>query len=143
MSTQSIAEATRKSGLVWVRPEGGDVDAPVWHVWAGDRAYVVTGGLEQPFPPCERALVVVRSRARQGDRPVQWVADVSVVGPDDEDRERAVRLLHAERLNAPDGEEQPARWARESTVLRLVPTGEVVPAGDGDHAAPPVPLSPA
>lgn len=136
-----VAEATRKSGLVWVRPDGSDRDHPVWHVWAGDRAYVVTGGLEQPLPACERALVVVRSRARQGDRLVQWVADVGRVDPAGEEWAAAVRLLHAERLNAPDGEEQPQRWARESTVLRLVPTGEQAPVGDGDLAA--VPVSPA
>lgn len=136
-----VAEATRKSGLVWVRPDGSDRDHPVWHVWAGDRAYVVTGGLEQPLPACERALVVVRSRARQGDRLVQWVADVVELRPGDGGHDDAVRVLHAERLNAPDGEQQPQRWARESRVLRLQPTGETVPTGDSDLAAPPRPTT--
>jgi len=35
-----------------------------------------------------------------------------------------VPVLHAQRLNAPDGQEQPARWARESRVLTLLPDGE-------------------
>ncbi len=136
-----VAAATRRSGLVWVRPEGSDRDHPVWHVWAQDRAYVVTGGLEQQLPTCDRALVIVRSRARQGDRLVQWVADVTVLDPATPEWAEAVALLHAERLNAPDGEEQPQRWARESTVRQLVPTGETVPAGDGDLAARPLPTA--
>ena len=70
----------------------------------------------------------MRSRARQGDRLVQWVARVEEVPPGAEGYDDAVRRLHAERLNAPDGEEQPQRWARESRVLRLVPTGETLPA---------------
>ncbi|MCW2605584.1 MAG: hypothetical protein JWO60_277 [Frankiales bacterium] len=122
-----VAEATRRSGLVWVRPEAGGREQPVWHVWHDGAALVVTGGLEQPFPEAARVVVVVRSRARQGDRLVQWVATVEDVPPGTPAWDAAVPLLHAERLNAPDGEEQPARWARESRVLRLVPTGETVP----------------
>ncbi|MCW2778495.1 MAG: hypothetical protein JWN17_2220 [Frankiales bacterium] len=116
-----LAEATRKSGLVWVRPAEGGREQPVWHVWHDDAAWVVTGGLEQPFPDAEQVEVVVRSRARQGDRLGQWSATVEVVAPGAPGYDDAVRVLHAERLNAPDGEEQPARWARGSRVLRLRP----------------------
>ena len=124
-----IEEATRRSGLVWVRGDGGE--QPVWHVWHDGAALVVTGGLEQPFPRGQgpggdRVVVAVRSRARQGDRLVQWVADVVEVPPGGQAYDDAVRRLHAERLNAPDGEEQPRRWARESRVLRLQPTGQVL-----------------
>ena len=118
---QEAAEAVRRSGLVWVRPEGSDREHPVWHVWHDGRAYVVTGGSEQPFPPCDRAVVLVRSRARQGDRVAAWSADVGAVEVGSPEWDAVVPLLHAGRLNAPDGEDQPARWARESTVLRLRP----------------------
>ena len=104
-----------------MRPEGWEREHPVWHVWHDGRAYVVTGGAEQPFPPCERAVVVVRSRARQGDRVAEWTAQVAAVDVGSPEWDEVVPLLHARRLNAPDGEEQPARWARESTVLRLRP----------------------
>ena len=120
-----IEEATRKSGLVWVRGDAGE--QPVWHVWHDGAALVVTGGREQPFPDGDTVVVAVRSRARQGDLLVRWVASVSEVPPGSQGYDDAVRVLHAERLNAPDGEEQPQRWARESRVLRLVPTGETVP----------------
>lgn len=120
-----VAEATRRSGLVWVRPSSGGPERPVWHVWDESAALVVTGGLEQPFPDADEVVVAVRSRARQGDLLVRWVAAVVVLEPGAEGYDDAVRLLHAERLNAPDGEQQPARWARESRVLRLVPTGEL------------------
>jgi hypothetical protein len=134
-----VEEATRRSGLVWVRPDGSAREHPVWQVWHEGASYVVTGGAEQPVPVTARAVVVVRSRARQGDRLVEWVADVVAVEPGSEEWERVVPVLSAARLNAPDGEEQPRRWARESTVLRLRPTGEVLRVGDGDRAAPPLP----
>ena len=133
-----IEEATRRSSVVWVTPGGADRAQPVWHVWHDGAAYVVTGGLEQPLPVCERAVVAVRSRERQADRLVEWVADVSVVPAASARWDEVVPLLHARRLNAPDGEEQPARWARESTVLRLVPTGETVPTESVAHLLPPV-----
>ena len=49
--------------------------------------------------------------------------------------------LHAKRLNPPDGEAQPARWARESRVARIEPTGQLVEApghlSHRSHAAEP------
>jgi len=69
----------------------------------------------------------VRSNATQADRVVTWVADVSPVAPGSPLWDEVVPLLHAKRLNAPDGEEQPQRWARESVVLRFTPTGETLP----------------
>ena len=133
-----IEEATRRSGLVWVTPEGSERAHPVWHVWHDGCAYVVTGGLEQPLPPMTRAVVTVRSRERQADRLVEWVADVDVVAPEGELWREVVPLLHARRLNAPDGEEQPARWARESVVRRFRPTGETRPIAADSYAAAPL-----
>jgi hypothetical protein len=122
-----IEEATRRSGVVWVTPEGNERAHAVWHLWHDGAMYVVTGGLEQPLPPTQRATVTVRSKDRQADRLVTWVADVAPVPPDSELWAEVVPLLHTKRLNAPDGEEQPQRWARESVVLRFTPTGETVP----------------
>jgi hypothetical protein len=123
-----VEEATKRSAVVWVA--GAGRAHPVWHLWHDGAAYVVTGGLEQPLPdvlPGSRAVVAVRSKATQSDRLVQWVADVSAVDPGTPEWDEVVPLLHAKRLNAPDGEQQPQRWARESVVLRLTPTGETVP----------------
>ena len=127
-----VEEATRRSAVVCIAPDGADRAVPVWHLWHEGRAYVVTGGLEQPLPggaALRRAVVVVRSKAKQNDRLVQWVADVEQVLPGTPLWDEVVPLLHAKRLNPPDGDAQPARWARESVVLRLTPTGELVPVG--------------
>jgi hypothetical protein len=125
--TALIAEATRKSAVVWVQVEDDPQPHPVWQVWHAERMYVVTGGLEQPLTRGERAVVAVRSKERQGNLLVRWVASVAAVAPGTPQWEEVVPLLHAARLNAPDGEEQPARWARESTVLCFTPTGEMLP----------------
>jgi len=89
--------------------------------------------------------VTVRSKAN-GSRLVTWVATAQDVAPGTPAWEAAVPELHAKRLNPPDGEQQPARWARESHVTRLVPTGELLesPAhiSTRSHAATP-PGSPA
>ena len=121
-----IEEATRRSGVVWVTPEGGRTQ-PVWHLWHDGSMYVVTGGIEQPLPVTAQAEVTVRSNAQQANRLVTWVAAVEPVPPGSPLWDEVVPLLHAKRLNAPDGEEQLQRWARESVVLRLTPTGETRP----------------
>ena len=121
-----VEHATRRSGLVWVALDGDPVEHPVWHVWAGGALLLVTGGAEQPLPGArgaERAVVAVRSFDRQGDLLVRWTADVEHVAPGTPRWQEVVPALHESRLNAPDGERQPERWARESLVLRLVPDG--------------------
>ena len=133
-----IEEATRRSGVVWVTPAGSDRAHPLWHLWHDGAMYVVTGGLEQPLPATERATVTVRSKDRQADRLVTWLADVEPVPPDGPLWAEVVPLLHAKRLNAPDGDEQPRRWARESVVLRFTPTGETVPIAPDSYAAAPL-----
>jgi len=144
-----VEEATKRSGLVWITLPGETRAYGVWHVWLDSCAYVVSGGIEQSLPGIAAAgaagdevLVTVRSKER-GSRLVSWVARVSTVRPEDADWEQTVAALHAKRLNAPDGEEQPARWARESVVSRLTPTGAVPEAPGrlptGSLAAPPPP----
>lgn len=116
-----IAEATRRSGVLWLSSR--DV-APtlVWHLWHDDAAYVVCGGDEQPLPPWgATALVTVRSKA--GARVVEWEAAVAPVEPGSERWAEVTPLLAAERLNAPSAQDLPDRWAQTSTVLRLTPAG--------------------
>lgn len=110
-----VAEATRRSGVVWV---AGQL---LWHVWHDGAMHVVGGGPEQPLPvgPGDRALVVVRSQAAQAGVVVEWPAQVSAVEPGTPLWEEVVPLLAAERLNALAG--QVERWAAECVVLRFTP----------------------
>jgi hypothetical protein len=85
-----------------------------------------------------RAAVTVRAKTT-GGRIVTWAATVTRVPPGTEEWDRVIPELHAKRLNAPDGRQAPQRWARESTLLRLEPTGELLELADGSGAAPPIP----
>jgi hypothetical protein len=143
-----VDEATRRAGLIWVRRHDGDRPArPVWHVWVDGRAYLLGGGIEQRLPAgldaaematetaaagaaVPRAEVSVASKDK-GSLLAVWVADVAVVEAGTEEWDRVVPALRAKRLNSPDGDDAPARWARECTVLRLSPTGEVLETLDG------------
>lgn len=117
-----IAEATRRSGVVWVTGPAGP-PALLWHVWHNGAMYVLGGGPEQALPvaPGDRARVVVRSKAAQTGVVVDWPATVDAVVPGSELWDEVVPLLAAERLNAEAGRE--ARWIDECVVLRLTPAG--------------------
>ena len=135
------AEATKKSGLVWITPAGAARAEPVWHHWQDDAAYVLGDGGEQPLrglAGATSATVTVRAKAT-GGRVVTWLATVERVAPGSEEWERVIPEIHAKRLNAPDGSAAPQRWARESTLLRLTPTGEHLPLPITSGAAPPPP----
>jgi hypothetical protein len=112
-----IAEATRRSGVVWVS------GALLWHVWHDGAMYVLGGEGEQDLPvgPGERAVVTVRSKASQSGVVVQWPAAVEAVLPGSELWDEVVPLLAVERLNAAADDPQPERWASQCTVLRFVP----------------------
>ena len=71
----------------------------------------------------------------KGGRLVAWPATVVELAPDSAEWEAAVAELKGKRLNAPDGEAMPDRWARECRVLRLEPTGATVRLPDGSLAA--------
>lgn len=117
-----IAEATRRSGVVWLAVAGA-APSLVWHVWHDGCAYVVGGGPEQPLParPGDAAVVTVRSKAAQAGVVVAWDATVDAVEPGTPLWDEVVLLLAAERLNAPAPKAIAERWALSSTVLRLVP----------------------
>jgi hypothetical protein len=125
-----VEEATKKSGMLWLALPGLPYPRPAWHIWHAiddqGAAYVVTGGIEQPLPGlpgAERITVTVRSKDK-GARLVSWVAVVEQVKPGSEEWDAVVPLLAKARLNAPDGEHQTERWAKEAFIIRLTPTGE-------------------
>jgi len=145
-----VEEATKKSGLIWVQGVGvptlhgshGVPSRALWHVWhEGAVCLVGDGPGEQPLPGLVDggdAVVTVRSKDK-GGRLVAWPAKVVELTPGSPEWEAAVAELKGKRLNAPDGEAMPARWARECRVLRLEPQGATTAFPEGSLAAPPLP----
>lgn len=137
-----VEEATKKSGLVWVKGPAGPSRA-LWHVWHEGAAVLVGDGPgEQPLPGLADgadAEVTVRSKDK-GGRLLTWPATVVELAPKSPEWEAAVAELKGKRLNAPDGEAMPERWARECRVVRLVVrAGETRPLPDGSLSSPPLP----
>ncbi|WP_129306799.1 hypothetical protein [Streptomyces sp. L2] len=137
-----VEEAAKKSGLVWVRAAGAPAARALWHVWHEGAVCLVGDGTgEQPLSGLAdggSAEVTVRSKDK-GGRLVTWAATVAELVPDSPEWEAAVAELKGKRLNAPDGEEMPRRWAAECRVLRLTPTGSLTPLPSGPLAEPPMP----
>ncbi len=150
-----VEEITKKSSLIWIAAPasgaaaGEQASRPAWHIWRQDAVYVVSGGAEQPIPGLAEAAaagaeVTVTARSKdKGGRLLRYRARATPVEPGGPAWDAVVPDLHAKRLNAPDGEQQPVRWARESLVTRLEPTGELLEwpgaLADAEHAAPPAP----
>ncbi|MET8974553.1 hypothetical protein ABZX85_02950 [Streptomyces sp. NPDC004539] len=136
-----VEEATKKSGLVWVKGPGAAA-RPLWHTWHDGAAHVLGDGPgEQPLTGLadgDTAEVTVRSKDK-GGRLVTWTARVVRVAPGTPEWDSAAGELKGKRLNAPDGEAMVERWARECRLLRLEPAGETLPAPEGDLAARPLP----
>ncbi|MFF8384420.1 hypothetical protein [Streptomyces kanasensis] len=136
-----VEEATKKSGLIWVRGEGPA--RALWHVWHDGAAHVVGGGPgEQPLPDglTEGATVEVTVRSKdKGGRVVAWTALVSAPAPGSEAWTAAADELKGKRLNAPDAETMTERWARECRLLRLTPREAVTELPQGSLSAVPLP----
>ncbi|KAA6214163.1 hypothetical protein CP973_34105 [Streptomyces albofaciens JCM 4342] len=151
-----IEEATKKSGLIWVQGASGPARA-LWHVWHDGAACVVgtaSGRADRAADPADEqplhdlglvdggtATVTVRSKDK-GGRLVSWQARVGELAPDGEAWQAAVEDLKGKRLNAPDAETMPERWARECRVLKLTPVAEAAAHTDFDgssQAATPLP----
>lgn len=136
-----VEEATKKSGLIWVRGTGPA--RALWHVWHEGAAHLVGDGPgEQPLPAGltdgSAAEVTVRSKDK-GGRLIAWTATVTELAPHSEEWEAAVLELKGKRLNAPDAEQMTERWARECRVLRLTPGEFRTELSDSSHAAAPLP----
>ncbi|MER5810835.1 hypothetical protein ABT143_22035 [Streptomyces sp. NPDC002033] len=135
-----VEEASKKSGLIWVRGEGAD--RALWHAWVDGAAHVLGDGPgEQPFPGLTdgaAAEVTVRSKDK-GGRLVAWTAAVRELVPGSASWEAAVAELKGKRLNAPDSERMTERWARECRLLRLEPVAVAGELPGGSLAAAPLP----
>ena len=128
--TDLIAELAKKSGLVWV--SYARHTHAVWHEWVGDAVCVVAGGTEQPLPDIEKHQTVTLSLRSKTSRALvaQTGASVEVITPDSEHWASVTETLKSGRLNLTDADHAIERWARESVVVRLVPTGDVTLAGE-------------
>lgn len=124
------AELGKKTGVSWLGYDGQQ--RPAWHVWVDDALHVVSGGAEQPLPglaDAEQVAVTMRSK-ENGGRLLTWVAAASALTPEDERWQVVTSALAAGRLNVPDLASAPDRWAAESRVTRLEPTGELLESPD-------------
>ncbi|KPC79818.1 MULTISPECIES: hypothetical protein [unclassified Streptomyces] len=138
-----VEEATKKSGLIWVRGTGPS--RALWHVWHEGAALLVGDGPgEQPLPAGldagATAEVTVRSKDK-GGRLVAWSAAVAVLEPHSEEWEAAVGELRGKRLNAPDADRLTDRWASECRVLRLTPGASSTDLPHSSLAARPLPTA--
>lgn len=138
-----IAELAGKSDLVWVQI-GNEPARPVWSVWHDSAVAIVTGGLEQPDPGLTdggTATLLLRSKENRA-RQVATPSAVVQLSPGSDEWVAATKALHPKRLNAPDGERQPERWARESAIWLLRPTGAPTESpgrqSDSSHRAEPM-----
>ncbi|AZQ73378.1 MULTISPECIES: hypothetical protein [Streptomyces] len=141
MTQALIEEATKKSGLIWVKGPAGPSRA-LWHVWHEGAAHLVGGPGEQPVDELglaegATATVTVRSKDK-GGRLVSWTASVSELPARGEEWAAAVAELKGKRLNAPDAERLEDRWAEECRVLRLTPSGATAELPDGSLVAVPL-----
>lgn len=138
--TALFAEAASKSGLLWIDVPG-DRAWPVWHVWADETVYVVSGPGEQPVPWLPEEVGLILRSKDTGGRLLVVRASVREIRPGDEQWESATEALKASRLNATG--DVVARWAQECTVRALRPFGAPL-EGPGNYetlsrAAPPAP----
>jgi len=138
-----IADLAGKSDLVWVVVSGRPPRA-LWNVWHDDAIAVVTGGIEQGDPGLVDGAtveVILRSKENRA-RQAAVQAIVEHLRPGSDAWQSAASALHPKRLNPPDGEAQPQRWAKESALWLLRPTAEVTEQpgamSDSAHRAEPV-----
>ena len=142
-----VAEAARKSTVLWLALPASPQPVAAWHVWVDDAVALVHEGAEQHLPglrDTDRVDLLLRSKDK-GSLLVRVPARVVPLEPGTEPFEHALAALHAQRQSAPDGEAQPARWAADSLVTRLEPLGPSVegPGAYGQDArrAEPVPTT--
>jgi hypothetical protein len=162
-----IAEACKKSSVIWISLPDLPQPRAAWHVWHEDAVLLVSGAGEQRLPGLDRVAtataratsrsaedngrgsrpaatveVTVRSKDK-GGRLLRFIARVRALEPGTEQWAAAAAELLGNRLNLPDGDAAVQRWARESLITRLEPTGELLEQPGSlsaeSHAAPPLP----
>ncbi|MCW2831559.1 MAG: hypothetical protein JWP31_2251 [Aeromicrobium sp.] len=139
-TTDLLTDLAKKSGLVWI--SYGGATHPVWHEWVGTAVCVVAGGTEQPLPAiAEQTVVTLHLRSKTTRSLVaEAEAAVEVVVPGSEHWDVVTTALKAGRLNLTDSDRAIERWAAESVVVRLIPTGTTSLPGHIDtsigHTAP-------
>lgn len=128
--TNLIADLAKKSGLVWVSYAGRT--RTIWHEWVGDAVCLVTGGTEQILPGiAEQQTVTLLLRSKSTRALVaEAPARVEVISPESEHWDAVTTALKSGRLNLHDSPHAIERWAHESVVIRLVPTGMAAVPGD-------------
>lgn len=124
--TDLIADLAKKSGLIWV--SYARRTHAIWHEWVGDAVCVVAGGHEQPLPDIERHQTVTLLLRSKSSRALvaETQARVDVLTPESEHWDSVTAALRTGRLNIVDRDNAIERWAHESVVVRLVPTGAIV-----------------
>lgn len=129
-----VAELAKKSGLLWV--SYGGHSRPVWHEWVEPAVCVVSGGGEQPLPGiAEQSTVTLLLRSKTTRFLIASAeATVEVLTPASEHWDDVTMALRNGRLNLPDRDTAVDRWARDSVVVRLLPTGVITTAGDIDSS---------
>ena len=118
-----VAELAKKSGLVWIAYAGAT--HPVWHEWVGDAVCVVANGHEQPLPDIDKQSTVtllLRSKAHR-HLVTEAEASVEVLTPTSDQWDVVTAALKTGRLNVVDRDGAIDRWAAESQIIRLIPTG--------------------
>src|SRR5207248_3093034 len=118
----------------------------LWHLWQDGNVYLLTGGIEQPAPAGletgATAHVTARAKGKNA-RVLAFEVSVDTLTPESEDWRTIAAALVPKRLNLPDGEAAPERWARECTLWRLQPTGVIFETAQEpttvSHAAAPPP----
>jgi hypothetical protein len=129
-----VAEACKKSNVLWVRPVGSTRYHLAWHAWHSDAAYVVSGAEEQMLPLLNGQVEVVVRSKDNGARLVAFVARADVLPASDPGWEVAAAALSAARLNTTDPDQQRDRWASGALVTRLAPV-RLASAGAGDDSS--------
>jgi hypothetical protein len=140
-ATALFAEAAAKSSVMWVDVPG-DRPWQVWHAWADDTVYLVSGPGEQQLPWLPESVTLLLRSKDSGGLLLAVEATVREVRREDPDWAAATEALRAGRLNATD--DMVTRWASECTVRALRPFGAPL-QGPGDYpshsGAAPVPQS--
>ncbi|HHU10699.1 MAG TPA: hypothetical protein GXZ60_11900 [Intrasporangiaceae bacterium] len=127
--TPLLAEAAAKSDISWIEIPGDRAFA-IWHTWAQDRFYVVSGQGEQLLPPLPEVVHVILRSKDTGGALLTVAATAHLLEPGSPSWDEAVAVLGPKRLNTTD--DYATRWADAGSVYALHPYGAPL-AAPGSH----------